>query len=180
MRHFALSAIGRDRPGIVSAVAERLLEHGVNIEDSQMAILRGHFSMTLVLAAPDEADIEQLRADLARTAEQLGLEAASLSEVAELAAPARPAADHLVTVYGADHPGIVYAITSALAGVDANITDLQTRLVGGEESQPLYVMLLEVALPAGVRVEALEESLRAAGSDQGVDVSLRPLEQDVL
>lgn len=29
----ALSAIGRDRPGIVAAVTGLLLEHGVNVED---------------------------------------------------------------------------------------------------------------------------------------------------
>ncbi len=60
MPHFALSAIGRDRPGIVAAVTAVLLEHGVNVEDSQMAILAGHFSMTLVLALPDNADADAL------------------------------------------------------------------------------------------------------------------------
>ena len=56
MEHLALSAIGRDRPGIVAAVTRVLLDHGVNVEDSQMTILRGHFTMTLILGVPDEAD----------------------------------------------------------------------------------------------------------------------------
>ena len=40
MTHFALTAVGRDRPGIVAAVSRALLDHSVNIEDSQMTILR--------------------------------------------------------------------------------------------------------------------------------------------
>ena len=35
MRHLAVSALGRDRPGIVAAVTGTLLAHSVNIEDSQ-------------------------------------------------------------------------------------------------------------------------------------------------
>jgi predicted amino acid-binding ACT domain protein len=31
---YALSAVGRDRPGIVAAVAEALVVDGVNVEDS--------------------------------------------------------------------------------------------------------------------------------------------------
>src|SRR5512132_793680 len=99
MRHFALSAIGRDRPGIVAAVTRTLLEHGVNVEDSQMSILRGHFAMMLLLAAPDALEADQLRADLERTAEELELEALTLNEVAfDQATP--PEASHLITVYG--------------------------------------------------------------------------------
>ena len=37
---FAVTAIGRDRPGIVAAISEALLELKGTIEDSQMSILR--------------------------------------------------------------------------------------------------------------------------------------------
>ena len=40
MPQLALSAIGRDRPGIVAAATAVLLRHGVNVEDSRMSILR--------------------------------------------------------------------------------------------------------------------------------------------
>ena len=75
MRHFALSAIGRDRPGIVAAVTEVLLAHAVNIEDSHATILRGHFTMMLVVAAPEDAELERLRADLTAVRDRLELEA---------------------------------------------------------------------------------------------------------
>ena len=175
MRTYALSVVGRDRPGIVAAVAERLVEHGVNVEDSVMSILRGQFAMVLVLAAADDGDVRRLRQELQDVATMRDLEAVSLSEVAGRPS-LRVEPTHTVSVYGADHPGIVHAVAAALAGADVNITDLSTRLVG-EEGEPLYVMLLEVAAPVGVDPERLLESVAA---EQGLSFSVRPVDASSL
>jgi glycine cleavage system transcriptional repressor len=175
----ALSAIGRDQPGIVAALTGVLLEHDLNIEDSQATILRGHFSIVLIVAAPGEIDRARLRGDLERAGQELGLEAVVLQEVGELD-PAAPEPSHIVTVYGADHPGIVHAATSTLAASGVDITDLNTRLVEEEGEEPLYALLMEVALPSGADAEAVAEGLRAVGEQEGVEVSVRELEQDSL
>ena len=167
MERFALSAIGRDQPGIVAAVADALSRHGANIEDSQMRILGGHFAMMLLVAAENE---DTLRADLDRVAEDLSLEAVTLSRVEGGADAVAPT--HLVTVYGSDHPGIVAAFAAELAQLKANITDLQTRLGGS-----VYMMLLEVAVPDG---KELEPPLRLVAQAQGVEVKVRELEHDEL
>lgn len=180
MPHFAISVIGRDRPGIVAAVAACLLDHGANIEDSQSTILRGHFSMTLIVATADDAEETALRADIERVARELRLEAATVSPVAD-SDPAEPAVPtHIVTVYGTDHPGIVNAVAAALAGLEVNITDLNTRLVGNGEGQDLYAMMLEIALPPGLDSDALDGLLSATRREQGVEVTVRELEQDTL
>jgi glycine cleavage system transcriptional repressor len=168
---FALSAVGRDRPGIVAAVAEALVAHDVNVEDSQMSILRGHFAMVLIVRAPPEVDAERLADDLRAVGEELELEALALTPVADAAptAPAEPS--HLVSVYGADHPGIVHAVAARLADANVNITGLTTRLAG-----ELYVMLLEVA--AGDADPA--ELLAPVAAAQGVEVSVRALETATL
>jgi glycine cleavage system transcriptional repressor len=177
MAHLAVSAIGRDRPGIVAGMTEVLLEHEANVEDSQMTILRGHFTMMLLVSLPDAA-AGGLRQGLERAAGELGLEAVSVAEVEE----AEPGADpsHIVTVYGVDHPGIVHAVATALAGAGVNITDLNTRLVSGDEGEDLYAMMLEVALPPGVSLSALESLLEAPRREQGVEVTIRELESDEL
>jgi glycine cleavage system transcriptional repressor len=176
MRRFALSAVGADRPGIVAGVSRVLLEHGINIEDSQMTILRGHFAMTLIVAGQDP-DALALRRDLEAAADDLGLDATALQEIAEDADDA-PEASHIVSVYGVDHPGIVHAVSSALAAEGWGITDLDTRVLG-DESNPLYVMVMEVAAPAGGAAN-LDELLHAVGDEQGVEITARPLEQDAL
>lgn len=178
MRHLALSALGRDRPGIVAAVTAALLRHQLNIEDSQMTILCGHFAMVLVVSGPESVDVAELRRDLEQVGRDLGLEAISLAEVAD-AAGAPPEPTHIVAVYGADHPGIVHAAARGVADAEGNITDLNTRLSEAGGSTSLYVLMMEVAA-APDRVDALREALEAVGRAEGVEVTLRELEHDEL
>jgi glycine cleavage system transcriptional repressor len=179
MAHLAVSTIGRDRPGIVAGVTEVLLEHEANVEDSQMTILRGHFTMMLIVSVP-EGGAAGLRDGLERAGRELGLEAVSVAEVAEAAPGVEAEPSHIVTVYGVDHPGIVHAVATALAGADVNITDLNTRLVSEEGAEDLYAMMLEVALPSGLSPSALESLLEAPRREQGVEVTIRELERDEL
>ncbi len=178
MDHLALSAIGRDRPGIVAAVTRVLLDHRVNIEDSQMTILRGHFTMTLILGLPDGTDRERLEQDLRDVTARLELEAVSLKEV-ETVEGEQAEPSHIVTVYGSDHPGIVCATAEAIARHGYNITDLNTRLVGDAEGDPLYALMLEVAIPAG-HDEELRSAMTDVGRQQNVEVTVRELEGDEL
>ncbi|MBV8983066.1 MAG: amino acid-binding protein, partial [Acidimicrobiia bacterium] len=73
MSHYAVSAVGADRPGIVAAVTGVFLEHGCNLEDTSMTILRGHFAMMLVVAAPDGLAQETLEEALAGPAADFDL-----------------------------------------------------------------------------------------------------------
>ena len=55
----AITVLGHDRPGIIAEATGRLAGLGLNLEDSSMTLLRGHFAMTLVCAVPaDDAAIE--------------------------------------------------------------------------------------------------------------------------
>ena len=53
-----LSAIGKDRPGIVADVSEVIYECGGNIEDSNMGLLRTHFAL-LILFSADKEEVDQ-------------------------------------------------------------------------------------------------------------------------
>jgi glycine cleavage system transcriptional repressor len=179
MRRLALTAIGRDRPGIVAAASRVLLAHRANVEDSQMTILRGHFTMMLVVSVPEDADLGTLRDDLEDVRGDLELEAVVLSELDDVDPESEPEPTHIVTLYGADHPGIVHAATSALAERDVDITDLTTKLAGeGGDAPPLYALMMEIAPPAGLAASELEEALRRVGEEQGVEVSLRALDAE--
>ena len=66
------------------------------------------------------------------------------------------------------------SVYGEVATAGGNITDLTTRLSG-----PLYVLVAEVDLPAGVG-EDLAVRLATAADELGVDVTLRRAETDVL
>jgi glycine cleavage system transcriptional repressor len=172
----AVTAIGTDRPGIVAAVTGALVAHGCNLEDTSMSILRGQFAMVLVVAAPDGLDAATLEEGLAEAAPDLVVSVRVLP-------PSADATDDdgdrwTVVVYGADHPGIVHGITRVLADAGVNIVDLTTRVTG--DPKPIYAMVMEVALPAGLRGEELDGRLAAASAELGVECTLHPSEADIL
>jgi len=172
--HIAVTAVGLDRPGIVAAITKTLYEHGANIEDSRSAILGGHFSMMLIVAMPDGSDAASLEGDLVGAAGALDLIVA-VRPVAEAPHGHTTGIPHVISVYGADRPGIVARVSDTLASHNVNITDLATHVVEGDT--PVYVMLLEATIPVGADPEP---DLKALGAELGVDVSIRPMEADTL
>jgi glycine cleavage system transcriptional repressor len=176
--HLAISALGGDRPGIVAAVTGVLVEQGCNLEDTSMSILRGHFAMMLVVAAPDGLDGAGLEGALQRAAARFDLVVAV--RTIDDGVPTSPAGEpYALSVYGADRPGIVHRVTVALADLGVNVVDLATRVIGGSE-RPVYAMLLDVTLPPAVAVEAVEGRLEEVCGDLGVEWSLHPADADVL
>lgn len=177
MGHFAVSAIGRDRPGIVASIARGLLAVDGNVEDSRMTIVGGHFAVMLIVSTPDDRTRNSVEASLAQSIEGLGLEAVTVAEVNADSA-SKQDADHVITVYGSDHPGIVHAVSTELAAAGVNIVDLQTQL-GGSSDSPLYVMMLEVQL-GSITAAELDDRLAPVAESAAVEVEVRPLEAEAL
>jgi glycine cleavage system transcriptional repressor len=168
----AVTAIGNDRPGIVAGVTRVLYELGCNLEDVSSTILRGHFSMMLTVRAPEGVDASALEDRLGEVARELEL-VITARPVQEAALEVAPPT-HVVSVYGADQPGIVYKVAAALAERGVNITALSSRVLGAEES-PVYALLLEVAAGS----EDVTKDLGAVVDELGVDVTVHPFEPDV-
>ena len=69
MRWVVLSAIGRDRPGLVAELAQLVYDCDANLEDSRMTILGSDFAMLLLCSStnPESADrlghLESIAAD---------------------------------------------------------------------------------------------------------------------
>ena len=176
MPHFAITAIGKDRPGIVAGLTAALRDLGGNLEDFSSTILRGHFAMMLVVDTPDDVPGDHLRERLAIAAEPLGVQV-TVSDV-EAGAPDRPTATHVLSVYGSDHPGIVASFAGLIAGKGVNVTDLSCRLTGGDK--PLYSMVAEVTLPDGVDPDELQRAIADTAAEVGVDATFAPIEVETL
>ena len=170
MNEIAITAIGRDRPGVVAGFTEVLLSLGCNLSDCSMSLLRDQFAMILLVEAPDDVSAGRLDAALQEPAERLDL----LVTTREIHGGEGPpdAAPFVVSVYGKDRPGIVHAVSEALAGMGINITDLRSHLAG----EDLYAMILDVALPPSLDPGDLAARLRAIASELGVSLTLRSAE----
>ena len=168
----AITVLGHDRPGIIAETTDRLAGLGLNLEDSTMTLLRGHFAMMLVCEGPaPESDIEAALAPL--TAD--GSLTVTVREVPAEEAVSADGTSWILSVHGGDRPGIVSAVVAVIAAAGGNITDLTTRLAGD-----LYLLVAEVDLPSGTDVEKVERDLAAVAADLGVGVTLRAAETDEL
>jgi glycine cleavage system transcriptional repressor len=177
MGHFTVSVVGPDRPGIVAGISRVLYELGFNIEDSSSTILSGMFAMILVVGHGVDSDEGELSAAFDGARRDLGLTVTVHSLAGGELVRESPfrGTPHVISVYGADRPGIVYRVSRALAERKVNVVDLKTQVVGSKE-RPVYVMVLEADIPDGYDVAALEAELAALAKELSVSVSVRSVE----
>lgn len=172
MPALAVTAVGADQPGIVAAVAAVLRDRGANVEDSAMTILGGHFAIVMLVEV--DHDASTLQDSLVEATRHRGL-----TVHVTPAAGGQTSADptHLLSVYGPDRTGILAGVTTALADVEANITDLETRLLGADGDDPVYAMVIELVAPAGGH-ERVAAAVADACDGLGVDHTLRTIDAE--
>ena len=171
----AITVLGHDRPGIIAETTGAISGLGLNLEDSTMTLLRGHFAMMLLCAGP--TPVGAIEDALAALTEDGTLSVFVREVPDELPGPldySHPTA-WVLSVHGGDRPGIVSAVVNEVARVGGNITDLTTRLAG-----ELYVLIAEIEMPAEVDIDALQRSLGEAAALLGVGATLRAAETDDL
>ncbi len=179
-----VTALGKDRPGIVAGVTKVLYKLGCNLEDSAMTRLEGEFAIMLIFEAPASITEERLGQTFAPLTRELKL-AIHVKQLAksEAARSRKPSTPYIISVYGADRPGIVFQVSELLAKLKINISDVQTRRATsekGRQSSSLYLLLIEIELPPQASVTTLEQRLHKLGKSLGVQVSLRVAETNVL
>lgn len=164
---YVISAVSKDRPGLVHSVTRVLADLNVNIVDVDARSVRGHFSMFLVVdMGTATCTYEDMMSALKPVGEcfDLGLRAEPYQ------AGRRKADKHLMilTVMGVDHPGIVAAISAILAQNRINIEKIKMIARGDYIAMELKVDMSEVSNLAGIR-----DQLYAYSEADGLDVSMR-------
>ena len=159
-----LSIWCQDRVGLVSAIAARLFDLGINLGDGTFATLGEGAEFTALCELPTGLDPAALRDELGRLPE---LAAATINvSPFRLGLHQQDAANvtHEITCIGPDQPGLLARLSEALVGSGANIASLiATRLEGNVE---LYRMTLTVGIPRN-RTETCLATLRNTAQQLG-------------
>ncbi|RII28537.1 MAG: amino acid-binding protein [Geobacter sp.] len=175
LAHFAVTIISKDRPGIVADTTEALFRLGCNIEDSSCTMLGGDFAMILIVSHEKPFAKAGLVDEFRLLQERTGLKIHVRTLQEDEICPVKEEGELcLISVYGSDQPGIVYRVTRALADRRVNITDLNTRLIGTVE-EPVYVLMLEAILPAGMTVDDAGHLLDNLKKELNVEIGVRTI-----
>jgi glycine cleavage system transcriptional repressor len=175
-RWFILSVIGRDRPGLVSDLAQLVLDCEANLEDSRMTILGTDFAVILLCSSrsPDAAD------RLALGSKRLERDHGLTILIRELPGERRPAVPapgtrlYRVEAAGEDRAGIVAGICGVLARHGVNIVELDSQSRPGPGGSPHYQMTIRAEVPDAVDARRLREALEREAERLVLDVALMP------
>lgn len=158
MASLVLTAIGDDRAGLVSALADVIADHGGNWERSQMAELAGKFAGIVLVTVPD-ANVDTLTAALGPLAGVLDVQVHAGGT--EVTAPRR----FVLHLLGNDRPGIVRELSGVLARHGISIDQLSTEtreapMAGGVLFEADAVLEAPAELDPSTLQSALEELAR--------------------
>ncbi len=171
---YALSAIGRDRPGIVADLAELIYECDCNLEDSSMTILGSEFAVLLLLSSAGPDAEQRLSSGCKRLEweKRLTVFFRPLDGEPVPYATRAHARRHSLQASGVDRAGIVAKIARCLADHGVTIAAMTTQSRPEPESgTPIYTMRMELDVPENVDVSALDRRLQAIGEELQVDVT---------
>jgi glycine cleavage system transcriptional repressor len=166
---YALTFVSEDKPGIVAQVTRVLYDKGFNIQDSSSTLLQGVFSMILLVQHKDPLLSDEIKSFFPENLvpSVYAMDSSAINE------PSREE-HYVISVYGADKPGIVHTITDELYKLGINIVDLQTQTTGFPPKDA-YIMILEVLVPQELG-ESWLPTLKNAAERICTDVTIRKLE----
>lgn len=163
-----LTAIARDRPGVVETLADVVTRHSGNWVDSSMARLGGEFAGILRISVP-ETCVTKLEEAFAALGDD------GIQVTVRRDEPPAIAGGHRarLKLTGLDHTGIVLEVTRALAGHGVNIEELNTSVFPGSMGgEPMFSAEADVVLPDALETDDLRDALELIAHDIMVEIEL--------
>ncbi len=163
-----ITLFGADRPGLVEATAARVAAHGGNWLESRLLHLGGHFA-GIVRVEVEASRAAELRQALLQP-DPVGLtvvvhEAESSPRVATDKAPA------ILEVVGHDRPGIIRALSHALAARHVNVEELTTERTNAPMTgEPIFQARASLSFPPGLDPSTVRTDLEKIAGDLMVDI----------
>ena len=168
-KYMILFALGKNRIGIVDEVTSYLFNRNANIEDSRMAVMGGHFTITCLFSCSSE-ELASIKADM-KSLSDLGL-ATSLHEAdnpdslkIEDSLPLK------LEVISMDHPGIVQNVVHILKKHNVCIQSLDTELRAMPHTgAPMFDLNLDESVPASQSIAKVKDELNDLASEMNLDL----------
>ena len=171
-KYLVISALGKDRPGIVNQLSKSILDSGCNVEDSRMTVLGGEFALILLISGTWNAiaKMETMVSSLEKKLELLVV--AKHTEERETRPNRTP---YQVEVVSMDHPGIVHEIAGFFSNREINIEDLNTwTYAAAHTGAPMFSLSLTISVPADQSIGRLRDEFTGFCDNLNLDAILEP------
>ena len=170
-KQMVLTAVGRDRPGLVEEFTKLVFHYDGNVEASRMVRLGGDFAMLVFVRAPEDRihDLRRAVDDLHYTKFDVLTRLSEADGETDDSTPSRC----VITVLGADHMGIINQVAQYLSEKGINVENMHTEVSAAPMSgTPLFNMSAEVVVPPRLAVADLREAMAFIGNEMGVDTKV--------
>lgn len=168
-----ISAIGRDKPGIVQAISKAILSCGGNIEESRMTTLGSEFA-SLMLVSGNWHTLNRLETALDKLGGDDGLSIAiRKTDERSIKADRLP---YAVDVIALDQQGIVYELANFFSERNIEIADVATRrYAAAHTGAPMFAVQMAINVPASLHVAQLREEFLEMCDRLNLDAILEPV-----
>lgn len=168
-----ITVLGRDREGLVAEITGKLAEFNANIVDIEQSVIRGLFSMFMVVDTSSVTDDQDIIDAMFSIANKLDMKI-DITPYTKYQFPLEEKDRNLwkITVFGKDKPGIVAEFSKTVFKNGANIEHIKM-IARGE------LLVTDFVIDTG-KVESeekLRDEIRLAGEKLGMDVVMQPEEQ---
>lgn len=175
---WVLTAISKDRPGIIEDIAAVITKHQGNWVKSSMSRLGGEFAGIVQVTLP-AAQAEPFVNEL-ETLSQKGIQISLAKDPTDSTFTGDKTGQFaIIELTGIDHQGIVLDITHMLAANNVSIEEFETGVFSASMAgEPMFHATAKVKLPPNLTVKELHNKAETIAQDIMVDIKLEIAERD--
>ena len=168
MNSLIISAVGSDRPGIISELSGIITTHGGNVEESRMSRLGSDFAIIMLVSVSTDWE-ESLEVAL-QSINDLTI-STKLTQIQEIGDNKK----YKIGLNGADNEGIVKVLSKYLAKKSINVLEMETHISHAPISgTPLFNLNASVSVPNDVEETVIQSDLSQIAQKLGVEIQLNP------
>ncbi|MCW8904311.1 MULTISPECIES: glycine cleavage system protein R [Sedimenticola] len=173
--YLVISALGKDRSGIVDELSKAILDIGCNIADSRMTVLGGEFAILLMVEG-NWNTLGKLEEAIPALEQQLDLTViVKRTEGRDRSGPSLP---YVVDVVSLDHPGIVHQLANFFSKRKINIEDMATTSYAAPHTGTvMFSVHMTVGIPADIHIASLRDDFMEFCDAINLDAIIEPAQR---
>jgi len=168
-----VSALGEDRPGLVTELTRAILDCDCHILNSRMLVLGNEFAI-MILVQGNWNTLAKLEVQLRRMEQALGMTLVlKRTEERKRRGQALPYAVEVISV---NQPGIVYSLADFFTTRSITIEDLATHSYHAPHTgAPMFSVNMAIGIPADMHIAMLREEFMDFCDELNLDAVMEPM-----